>query len=106
MIRTFPVDELLFGIETFAAKAVKPAVAVEVNVAGLINLGEKRLHVADVILVGGADKVIVSKATGIPGSLKGCTDLIGKTFGVNTRLRRRLRDLIPMLIGTGEIKCF
>src|SRR5205807_1469556 len=95
--------KLLLCIEPLAAKAVKSAVAVEIDVAGFIHLSQQFLHIFDVVMIGGANEMIVSESTVIPGSPEGCADLVGKCFGVHPRLRGGLSDLVTMFVGAGSI---
>ena len=101
MIRTLASHKLLLCIEPLAAKAVKSAVAVEIDVASFIHLSQQFLHISDMVMIGGANEMIVSEATVIPGSAEGCADLVGKCFGVHPRLRGGLSDLVAMFVCAG-----
>ena len=59
MVRTLTVYEFLFGVEALAPEAIKSAVMIEIDIPGFVNLREDFLYIADVILIGRANKMVV-----------------------------------------------
>src|SRR3970040_1060631 len=104
MIRAFAVAQFFLGVETLAAETIKPTVAVEIDVACLIDVVKKLLHVAYMIVVGGSNEMIVSKTAAVPGRAKGRANPISEVLGIHPRFRRRVKDLIAVLVRAGEIK--
>src|SRR5262249_52420153 len=81
VVGTLAVTQLFRSVKPFTANAVKSPIAVEVDIASVVNFGQEFLDIADMIGVCRADKVIVGDITGVPGSTEGRADAIGKRLG-------------------------
>jgi hypothetical protein len=60
------------------------------------------LHGAHVVVVGGADEVVVGDAAGVPGVAEDLTDPIGVCLRRRAGCGRGLRDLVAVLVGAGD----
>ncbi len=98
-----PVDQLLLGVELLARDAVRALVVGEVDVALLLQLPPQRLHLGLVIGVRRADEVVVRDAELPPRLAVAPRDLVGVGLRRLAALLRDARDLLPVLVGAGEV---
>jgi hypothetical protein len=102
VVGTLAVDELLLGVEALAARAVQAAVAAEVDVAGVVDLLEDRLHGPHVIGVGRADEAVVGEVRLLPRAAEDPADLVGVRLRTFARGGRGLGDLVAVLVSPGQ----
>src|SRR5688572_19981755 len=106
MVWALTVNQLFIRVKTLAAETVKTAITIEINISGLIYSAEHFLHVADVIVISGADKMIVRKSAFIPYGAKSRADFVSKRLRLESRAGCRLGNFVTMLVGAGEVKSF
>ena len=82
--------------------AILPGIAAFVDESFFLQAAEHPLHAAGVALFGGADKIVVGDAHGIPQRAILARDPRGELLRRNPRRRRRTLDLLSMLVGAGE----
>ena len=102
VIGAVAVDQLLLGVEALTAGAVQAAVAAEVDVALGVDAAEELLHGADMVLVRGADEVVVAETAVIPGLAEDPAHALGVRARLQPRRRRRRGDLVAVLVGAGD----
>ena len=101
-VGAFAVHQLSVGEEGFAGSAVPALIVTLVNVALLVQFLENVSNRTLVIIVGGADEMIVGGVHQIPDA----ADLAGHTvhvfLGLNAGVSGLILDLLTVLIRTGE----
>src|SRR4051812_1499913 len=103
MVGTLTVPQLFLRVKALAPEAIEPAVAIKVNIPGVVNFAQQFLDITDVIRISRTNEVIISDITGIPGGAEGRTDAVGKFFRAHPRLSGGLGNFIAMLIRTSKI---
>ena len=102
VVRALAVLQLLLGVETLAAVAVVTAVLPEIDVAGIVDVLQDPADRRLVVVVRGADEVIVGDAAGVPGGPEQRADPVRIRLGLGVVRGRRLSDLVAVLVRAGE----
>src|SRR5581483_3294772 len=97
-----PVHELALLVEPLAPVAVETGVAAEVDVAARVDLREDLPDEVPVRGVGGPDEVVDREPDRVPRRAEGGADPVDVRLRLHTRLRRGLRDLVPVLVRARE----
>src|SRR5262245_6841929 len=92
---------LVFGVKFVAVGAIKALVFALVDVAVLAHPPPKLLNGAFVVIVSGADPVVVGEAVRREGDLEFVDDVVDMPFDRQTALFRRALDVKSVLIGPG-----
>jgi hypothetical protein len=100
--RAVAVDQLLGAVELLAGHTVQALVAVQVDVALVVQLLPQVLHGQHVALLGGADEVVVGDVQLGPGGLPPLHDLVGPGLRVEPAGLGRPGHLLAVLVGPGE----
>ena len=79
-VRTFPVYELAFREERFAVRTIEALIGALVDVALVVELLENFLDFLFMILVGGADKVVIGYIHQVKLSLDDAGNFVHKLF--------------------------
>ena len=106
MIGTLAVAQLLFGVESFAAKTIQTSVPAEVDIPAFKHSLEQFFHIAHVVIIGRPNEVVIGNMAFAPDRAEAGAHPVGKFFRLNSRLRRCLSDLIAVLISSCQIKRF
>ncbi len=93
------VVELLLRVEGLAAGAVPPLVLRGVEVAGLLDAGDERLHARSVPVLGRADEVVVGDLELLPEVVVARDDPVGERDRRHPLRRRGLLDVLAVLVG-------
>jgi len=102
VVGALALDDLLVRVEPLAAEAVVAAVLAEVDLPRVVERLEDPLHHLLVPRLRGADEVVVRDAEAPPGGAERGRDLVGVGLGRHPGLRRRLGDLVAVLVRAGE----
>ena len=100
-VGTLAVSGLGIGEEGLTGHAIPALVAALVNITLIVELLEHLLHGGLMVVVGGADEVIVGDVHLIPQGLDLPRHVIHVGLGGNACLLRQILDLLTMLVGAG-----
>ncbi len=97
-----PVEQVVLRVERLARRAVPPAVRPLVDVTGLVDALEHRLHAGGVLRVGGADEEVVRQPERSPQLPEPGGDHVGVLLRGPPEGLRGARDLVAVLVGPGQ----
>ena len=106
VLRAKAVFQFPFRVEAFAPGAVHPLVTPEVDVPRIVDLLKDVLNDFNVIRIGRADEVAVFAVQVRPQVPEGLADDVRVFLWPHASVRRRLEDLIPVLVRPGDEKGF
>ena len=95
------VHELGFGEERFTGGAVPAFVLILVDVALVVHLLENLLDSRFVVIVGGADEVVVIRIHEVPDVLDLTGNVVNVLLGRDTGFESLVFDLLTVFVGTG-----
>src|SRR5574337_694705 len=78
------------------------AILPEIDIPGIVDLLQESLNSTFMRLAGGANKLIRRKPQPRPRLLEDAADPVGIGLRTLAGLRRRLDDLVAVLVGSGE----
>ena len=102
VLRAAAVDEVVLVVERLARRAVEAGVRALVEVAALAHALHEALHEGLVLGIGRADEEVVGRLDVVGELAEARRDRVGPLLGRDARGRRRLLDLLAVLIGARQ----
>jgi len=102
VVRALAVDEVLGRLELLAADTIQPFIETLVDVAGLVEPGQKGSNPGFVVRIARSDELIVGEVELAPGVFEANDDVVDELLWRLPAIRRGLGDLGTVLVGAGQ----